>query len=53
MDKRQLTTILYLIASVILFLTAILQENPLLGPIGLMVLILGGYQSRARDEGCC
>ena len=50
MDKRQITTIMYLIASVILFLTAILAENPLLGPIGLLFLIVGGFHSQARNE---
>ncbi len=35
--------------SLILFLTAILTENPLVGPIGLLFLILGGFHSQARD----
>ena len=50
MDKRQITTIMYLIASLALFLLAILAENPLLGPIGLLFLILGGFHSQARNE---
>lgn len=50
MDKRQMTTIMYLIASVILFLLAVLAENPLLGPIGLLFLILGGMNSQKRNE---
>ena len=50
MDRRQITTIMYLIASVVLFLTAVLAENPLLGPIGLLFLILGGMNSQARNE---
>ena len=50
MDKRQITTIMYLIASLALFLLAILAENPLLGPIDLLFLILGGFHSQARNE---
>ena len=50
MDRRQITTIMYLIASAVLFLISILEENPLLGPIGLLFLILGGLHSQARDE---
>lgn len=50
MDKRQITTIMYLIASVALFLASILAENPLLGPIGLLFLIIGGFNSQARNE---
>ena len=50
MDKRQITTIMYLIASVALFLASILVENPLLGPIGLLFLIIGGFHSQARNE---
>ena len=53
MDKRQMTTIMYLIASLALFLGSILAENPLLGPIGLLFLIVGGFQSQARDEKGC
>ena len=50
MDKRQITTIMYLIASTALFLLAILEENPLLGPVGLLCLIAGGFHSQARDK---
>ena len=53
MDRRQITTILYLVASLVLFLAAILEENALLGPFGLLFLILGGYHSRAQDEKSC
>ena len=50
MDRRQITIIMYLIASVILFLLAVLADNPVLGPIGLLFLILGGIHSQARHE---
>ena len=50
MDRKQMTIIMYLIVSLVLFLAAVLTENPLLGPIGLLFLILGGIQSQAREE---
>ena len=50
MDKKQITTILYLIASVVLFLSAVLTENPMFAPMGLLFLILGGMNSQARDK---
>ena len=50
MNRRQLITILYLIAGLILALAAIYLQNPLLGPIGLLCLILGGLNSQARNE---
>ena len=50
MDRKQMMTIFYLIVSVTLFLIAVLAENPLFGPIGLMFLIAGGVNSQARDE---
>ena len=49
MNRRQMITILYLIAGLILALAAIYLQNPLLGPIGLLFLILGGFHSQARD----
>ena len=50
MNRRQMITILYLIAGLILALAAIYLQNPLLGPIGLLFLILGGMNSQARNE---
>ena len=50
MDRKQITTIMYLIASVALFLGSVLAENPLLGPIGLLFLILSGINSQTRQE---
>ena len=53
MDRRQITTILYLIASLVLFLLAVLEENPLLGAFGLMFLVLGGFHSETQEEKGC
>ena len=53
MNRRQMITILYLIAGLILALGAIYTENPLLGPIGLICLVLGGFHSQTRDEKGC
>ena len=53
MDRRQITTIMYLIVSAVLFLLAILEENPLLAPFGLMFLILGGFHSQPQNEKGC
>ena len=53
MDKTQMTTIMYLTASALMFLISILEENPVLCPFGLMLLILGAYHSRAEDEKSC
>ena len=50
MDKRQLTTILYLAGSAILFIGSILNENPLLAPLAVILLVLGGFHSEARGN---
>ena len=50
MDRKHITTIMYLIASVALFLGSVLAENPLLGPIGLLFLILSGINSQTKNE---
>lgn len=50
MDRKQMTTIMYLIVSMLLFLSAVLMENPMFGPVGLIFLIMGGVNSGMRDE---
>ena len=50
MEKRQLTTILYLIASMLMLLAAVLNKNPLLAPMGVLLLILGGFHSQDEEE---
>ena len=50
MDRSQLITILYLIASMLFFLTAILGENYMALPVGVLFLILAGLHSENKDE---
>ena len=50
MDRRQITTIFYLIVSVLFFLTAIVDGNQILVPFGIFFLALGGFNSQKRNE---
>ena len=50
MDRTQMLTILYLVFSMLLFLAAVLTENPLFAPAGLLFLVMGGTNSQKRNE---
>ena len=50
MDHQQSTTILYLFISMILGLTALIGEDHLLLPLGIVFLALGAYNSRPREH---
>lgn len=50
MDRKQIVTILYLTASMLLFLTAIFSENYMALPLGILFLILGALHSENQDE---
>ena len=50
MDRKQIVTILYLVSSMLLVLSAILGENYMALPVGLLFLVLAGIHSENQNE---
>ena len=48
MDRKHITTILYLTASMLLFLLTFLQENPMYVPLGFFFLVMAGVNSQTE-----